>query len=105
MPKLSIVVPIFNVEDYLPACIDSILNQTYTDFELILVNDGSIDKCEEICVEYKKKDARIKVIHKKNGGVSSARNVGIQIAEGEYLAFVDPDDTIENNMYEELIST
>ncbi|MDQ8735935.1 glycosyltransferase [Paenibacillus sp. LHD-38] len=103
MPKISIIVPIFNVEKYLSDCIDSILTQTFTDIELILVNDGSPDKCGEICEEYAIKDNRIKVIHKENKGVSSARNSGIEMARGEYIAFVDPDDTIEPNMYEVLL--
>lgn len=105
MPKLSIIVPIYNVEEYLENCINSILNQTFKDFELILVNDGSPDNSLEICYIYKEKDNRIKVIDKENGGVSSARNAGIDIALGDYIAFVDPDDDIEYNMYEELIKT
>lgn len=103
-PKLSIIVPIYNVEYYLENCINSILNQTFKEFELILVNDGSPDNSIEICNKYKKKDDRIKVIDKENGGVSSARNAGIDIALGEYIAFVDPDDDIELNMYEELMN-
>ncbi|WP_191565585.1 glycosyltransferase [Metabacillus idriensis] len=105
MPAISIIVPIFNVEKYLYNCLDSILAQTYSDFELILVNDGSVDTCGEICDLFAEKDNRIKVIHKENGGVSSARNKGIEIAKGDYLAFVDPDDTIENNMYNLLIES
>ncbi|ASK63714.1 hypothetical protein CFK37_16890 [Virgibacillus phasianinus] len=101
--KISIIVPIYKVESYINKCIDSILAQTYNDFELILVNDGSPDNCGEICEEYAKKDKRIRVIHKKNGGVSSARNKGIEIAKGDYIGFVDPDDTIEPTMYEELL--
>ncbi|MCR2822011.1 glycosyltransferase [Lederbergia panacisoli] len=97
---ISIIVPIYNVEKYLSFCIESILNQTYIYFELILVNDGSPDKCGEICDEYAKKDKRIKVIHQNNGGLSSARNAGINIATGEYIAFVDSDDFIHNRMYE-----
>ncbi|MDR7073361.1 glycosyltransferase [Fictibacillus barbaricus] len=102
-PVLSIVVPIYKVENYLENCINSILSQTYSDFELILVNDGSPDNCGEICEYYKRKDKRVKIIHKENGGVSSARNKGIEISKGEYIAFVDPDDTIEPNMYEVLL--
>jgi glycosyltransferase involved in cell wall biosynthesis len=105
MPTISIIVPIYNVDKYLSKCIESILVQTYTDFELILINDGSEDNCRRICEEYAGIDKRIKVIHKENGGVSSARNRGIKIATGEFLAFVDPDDTIEPNMYEVLIHT
>lgn len=104
-PMLSIVVPIYKVEKYLNKCIDSILAQTFTDFELILVNDGSPDRCREICDYYEKKDKRIKVIHKANGGLSSARNAGINIAIGEYIGFVDSDDYIEPFMYERLIKS
>lgn len=99
-PKVSIIVPIYKVEKYIYKCIDSILGQTLTEFELILVNDGSPDRCGEICDEYSKKDNRIKVIHKNNGGVSSARNIGIDRACGKYIGFVDPDDYIDINMYE-----
>lgn len=105
MPKLSIIVPIYNVEKYLPRCIESILNQTFREFELILINDGSTDNCKEICEKYKKIDSRIIVVNKKNGGVSSARNFGIDISRGEYIGFVDPDDFIDANMYEILFNT
>lgn len=105
MSELSIIVPIYNVEEYLRNCIESILNQSFKNFELILVNDGSTDNSLNICREYEKNDKRIRVIDKKNGGVSSARNVGIDIAKGKYIAFVDPDDDIDFNMYEELIKT
>ena len=94
MCEVSIIVPIYNVEKYLPRCIESILAQTFTDFELILVDDGSPDRCGEICDYYKKKDKRVKVIHKENGGLSSARNAGINIAIGDYIGFVDSDDYI-----------
>lgn len=103
-PKISIIVPIYNVEDYLHQSISSILNQTFKDFELILVNDGSTDKCGEICDEYARQDSRLKVIHKENGGVSSARNRGIDAAKGEYIGYVDPDDEIEPQMYELLVN-
>nr|WP_294369080.1 glycosyltransferase family 2 protein [uncultured Ruminococcus sp.] len=92
MPLVSIVVPVYKVENVLHYCIDSILNQTYKNFELILVDDGSPDNSGKICDEYAKKDNRIKVIHKENGGVSSARNIGIDMADGEYICFVDSDD-------------
>ena len=82
---VSVIVPIYNVEKYLKRCIDSILNQTYKNLEIILVDDGSPDKCPEICDEYAKKDDRIIVIHNKNGGVSSARNAGLDIAKGKYF--------------------
>ena len=94
-PKLSIIVPVYNVEQYLDKCIKSILNQTFKDFELILVDDGSIDNSGEICDEYAKKDSRVKVIHKKNGGLAAARNTGLIIARGDYVGFVDSDDWIE----------
>lgn len=92
---ISIIVPIYNVEKYLNKCIDSIISQTYKNIEIILVDDGSPDNCGKICDEYAKKDNRIKVIHKENGGVSSARNVGIENSNGEWIAFVDADDWIE----------
>lgn len=99
MPKISIIVPVYNVEKYIHRCIDSILHQTFKDFELILVDDGSLDNSGKICDEYAKEDDRIKVIHKENGGLSDARNVGLDIAQGEYIAFVDSDDWIEKDMY------
>lgn len=101
---LSIVVPVYDVEQYLPRCIDSILKQSFTDFELILVNDGSPDNCPIICDEYADKDDRIKVIHKENGGLSDARNTGINKARGKYISFIDSDDFIVENAYEVLIS-
>ena len=97
MPKVSIIVPVYNTEKYLARCIDSILAQTFTDFELILVNDGSKDNSGKICDEYAQKDSRIIVIHKENGGVSSARNKGLDIAQGEWISFVDSDDWISSN--------
>ncbi len=100
MIKISIIVPVYNVEKYLENCIDSILNQTFKDFELILVNDGSIDNSLEICKHYKNIDDRIYIINKKNGGLSSARNAGLDIAKGEYIGFVDSDDYIHPQMYE-----
>lgn len=103
-PLISIIVPIYNVEEFLPKCIDSILKQTYENFELILVNDGSPDNCKEICMEYSQKDNRIIVINKENGGLSSARNAGIDYASGEYIGFVDSDDYIASDMYEVLLS-
>ena len=97
MELISIIVPVYNVEKYLVECIESILSQTYENFELILVDDGSPDNSGKICDEYAEKDGRIKVIHKENGGLPSARNAGLDIAAGEYAAFVDSDDVIENN--------
>ena len=102
---ISVIVPIYRVEKYLPACIDSILNQTFTDFELILVDDGSPDRCPEICDETAKRDARVRVIHQANAGLSAARNAGIEIAHGEWLGFVDSDDYIAPQFYEMLYQT
>lgn len=102
MPKISVVVPVYNVVDYLPRCIDSILAQTFSDFELILVDDGSTDSCGAICDDYAQKDSRIVIIHKENGGVSKARNAGIDIAVGEYISFVDSDDYIKPDFLETL---
>ena len=101
-PLISVIVPIYKVERYLAKCIDSILAQTYSNLEIILVDDGSPDMCGEICDDYALKDERINVIHKENGGLSSARNAGIDIAQGEYIGFVDSDDYIEPYMYEKL---
>ncbi|PEL07026.1 glycosyltransferase [Bacillus sp. AFS017336] len=99
-PKISIIVPVYKVEPYIHKCVDSILAQTLTDFELILVDDGSPDQCGIICDEYAKKDDRIKVIHKINGGQASARNAALNIAKGAYIGFVDSDDWIEPDMYD-----
>lgn len=96
-PLISVIVPIYNVEKYLSKCIDSIINQTYKNLEIILVDDGSPDNCPKICDEYEKKDSRIKVIHKENGGLSDARNAGMKIAKGEYISFIDSDDFISEN--------
>lgn len=97
--KISIIVPIYKVEKYLRQCIDSIINQTYKALEIILVDDGSPDSCPEICDEYAKNDSRIKVVHKKNGGLMSARQAGLGVATGEYVGFVDGDDWIKPEMY------
>lgn len=99
-PIISIIVPVYNVEKYLCRCIDSILAQTIKNYELILVDDGSTDNSGKICDDYQKKKEQIVVIHKENGGLSSARNAGINIASGKYLGFVDSDDFIDNDMYE-----
>ena len=96
----SVIVAIYRVEDYLPRCIESILEQTHNNFELILVDDGSPDGSPLICDEYAKKDRRVKVIHKKNGGLVSARKAGLKIAQGEYICFVDGDDFVSNDMLE-----
>lgn len=103
MPKISIIVPVYKSELYLNRCIDSILNQSYNDIELLLIDDGSPDLCPKICDEYAAKDKRIKVIHKTNGGVAAARNTGLEIASGEYITFVDSDDWIEPNMYQSMM--
>lgn len=104
MPLVSIVVPIYKVEKYLSRCVQSLLNQTLKDIEIILVDDGSPDKCSQMCDNYLKVDKRIKVVHKTNGGLSSARNAGISVAAGKYIGFVDSDDSILSTMYEELYS-
>lgn len=103
--KISVIVAIYNVEQYLHKCIDSILAQTYENLEIILVDDGSPDKSGAICDEYAQKDSRVKVIHKQNGGQSTARNAALDIATGEYIGFVDGDDWIEPEMYQILYST
>ncbi len=102
MAKISVIVPVYKVENYLEKCVDSIRNQTFSDIEIILVNDGSPDKCGQMCDEYANIDSRIKVIHKENGGLSDARNAGLKIAIGDYIAFVDSDDYIEPDMLEKL---
>lgn len=102
MPQISIIVPVYKVEQYLDRCVNSILNQTFTDFELILVDDGSPDRCPQMCDEWAKKDARIRVIHKGNGGAGAARNAALRAAKGEYVGFVDSDDWITPDMYEYL---
>ncbi len=94
-PEISVIVPIYNVDKYLNRCIDSIINQIFSDTEIILVNDGSLDKSPQICDNYARFDSRIRVIHKKNGGLSDARNAGIEVATGRYLAFVDSDDYLD----------
>lgn len=103
-PLISIIVPIYKVELYIKKCIESILNQNYRNIEIILVDDGSPDNCGAICDEYAEKDDRITVLHKENGGQSSARNAGLDIASGDYIGFVDSDDWIEPEMFESLIN-
>lgn len=100
--KISIVMPVYNVSEYLPKAIDSVLKQTFKDFELLLIDDGSKDDSGKICDEYAKKDSRITVFHKENGGLSSARNYGIEHAKAEFIGFIDSDDFISENMYERL---
>ena len=96
---ISIIVAVYNIEKYIARCIDSILSQTYSKLEIILVDDGSTDSSGRICDDYKARDGRIRVIHKPNGGLSDARNAGLEIASGEYIGFVDGDDWIEADMY------
>ena len=103
MPRLSVIVPVYRVEAFLPACIDSILSQTIRDLELILIDDGSPDACGRICDEYAARDARVLVLHQENRGVSAARNAGLRIASGDYIGFVDPDDWIAPEMYAALL--
>lgn len=97
---ISVIIPVYNVENYLPQCLDSIINQSYQNLEIILIDDESPDGSGDLCEVYAKKDKRIKVIHQKNGGAASARNAGLKIATGEYLSFVDSDDYLELNTYE-----
>lgn len=100
--KVSIIVPIYNVEKYLDRCMESLLNQTLKDIEIIMVDDGSPDRCPQMCDEYARKDSRVKVIHKENAGLGYARNSGLEVATGEYVAFVDSDDFVDTKMYEKL---
>jgi glycosyltransferase involved in cell wall biosynthesis len=103
VPKISVIIPVYKVEKYLRQCVDSVLAQTHSDLEVILVDDGSPDNCGAICDEYAEKDSRVKVIHKENGGQGSARNRGLDAATGEYIAFVDSDDWVDSDMYESLL--
>ena len=100
--KISVIIPLYKVEKYIRGCIDSVISQTYRNLEIILVDDGSPDACGKICDEYAEKDSRIKVVHRKNGGLSAARNTGINFATGKYIAFVDGDDHIHPDMYSQL---
>ena len=102
---VSVIIPVYKTEQYLDRCIESVVNQTYKNLEIILVDDGSPDNCPKMCDEWAKKDSRIKVIHKKNGGLSDARNVGIDCATGEYLSFIDSDDFISNQMYKKMLNS
>lgn len=103
MPLISVIVPVYKVEKFLDRCIKSILSQTFSDFELIIVDDGSPDRCPEMCDEWAEKDKRIVVVHQKNQGLSAARNSGIKISKGKYLTFIDSDDWIADNMLEMLL--
>ena len=103
-PKFSVIVPIYNVSRYLDKCINSMLTQTYRDYELILVDDGSIDDSGVICDRFAEKDDRIRVIHKKNGGLSDARNAGLEVAQGEYYYFLDGDDAVSEQLLEKTLT-
>ena len=105
MPKVSVIVPVYNAEKYLRECVDSILGQTLSDIELILVDDGSTDSSPAICDRYAEQDARVQVIHKPNGRAASARNAGLRAASGDYVAFVDSDDWVSPKMYEKMLDT
>ena len=104
MPTISVIVPVYRVESYLRPCVDGILAQTYPDFELILIDDGSPDRCGEICDEYAAMDSRVRVIHQSNNGLSAARNAGLDIMRGEYVAFVDSDDCVHPKYLETLLT-
>lgn len=99
-PKISVIVPVYNVESYIKKCVDSIICQSYSNLEIILIDDGSPDNCPDICDRYLEKDPRVKVVHKQNGGLSDARNAGIGIATGDYISFVDSDDWIDKDYFE-----
>ena len=105
MPKISVIVPVYNVEKYLPQCLESIIGQTFDDIEIICVNDGSTDNSRKILAQYAQKDSRIKIVDKKNGGLSSARNAGMKVAQGEYYSFIDSDDWIDETMLEKLYNS
>lgn len=103
-PLISVIVPIYNVKEYFDRCVESIVNQTYKNIEIILVDDGSPDNCPQMCNEWAEKDTRINVIHKENGGLSDARNAGLKIATGEIVSFIDSDDWIELDMFEKMLN-
>ena len=105
MAEISVIVPVYNVEKYLNKCVDSIINQTFKDIEIILVDDGSTDSSPKICDDYTKVDSRIKVVHQKNSGLSAARNTGIRQSSGKYLAFIDSDDYISKDFCEILYNS
>lgn len=102
--KISVIIPVYNIEEYLERCLDSVIAQTYTNLEIIVVDDGSTDSSPSICDEYAGKDERIKVIHKKNGGLSDARNAGLKVATGDYVGYVDGDDWVDATMYEDMLN-
>ena len=102
-PKISVIIPVYKVEEYLSQCVDSVLNQTYSNLEVILIDDGSPDNCPSLCDKYSEIDSRVIVIHKENGGLSSARNTGLDIATGEIISFIDSDDWIDSDMFERMM--
>ena len=104
MPKISVIVPVYNVEQYLPQCLDSIINQTFKDIEIICINDGSTDNSGKILEQYAQKDDRIKVIHQENKGISMVRNIGVEATTGEWISFIDSDDYIDKDFYKTLLS-
>lgn len=105
MELISVIVPVYKVENYLNKCVESIVNQTYNNLEIILVNDGSPDNCPQMCDDWARKDSRIKVVHKENGGLSDARNAGLAVATGEYISFVDSDDWVETEFIQSLYNS
>lgn len=102
---VGIIIPVYNVEKYIRRCLDTVISQTYKNIEVLLIDDGSSDSSYSICQEYSKKDNRLKLLHKENGGVSSARNIGIDVANGKYISFVDAGDWVEPDYIEMLIKT
>ena len=101
--KISVIIPVYKVEKYINQCIESVIDQTYDNLEIILIDDGSPDKCPQICDEYANKDKRIIVVHKKNGGLASSRNIGLDLASGDLISFVDSDDWIDREMFAEMV--
>ena len=104
MERISVIIPVYNTEEYLAQCLDSVIGQSYSNIEVILVDDGSSDTSGRICDDYSWKDSRVRVVHQKNGGVSRARNAGIDLANGEFISFIDADDTIRSNHFHALYS-
>ena len=102
-PKVSVIIPVYQAQDFLGLCLDSVLAQSFTDYELILVDDGSMDASGIICDEYERKDGRIKVIHQQNVGSSAARNTGLEEAKGDYILFIDADDWVDSNHLERVL--
>ena len=102
---VSVIIPVYNVQEYLARCVDSVLSQTYTNLEIILVDDGSLDMSGDMCDDYAHKDSRVRVVHKSNGGLSDARNAGLDIASGNYVAFIDADDYVHHQFVEKLYDT